>query len=102
MLFDFRRIHMKLCRIIIVCVSVVFFFGCAGSSKKMNRLNLGMTRQAVIDAIGDPSSTSASQNEEYLKYRLTTDGFFTSEYYVRLLDGKVDAFGQRGDFNFGY
>jgi outer membrane protein assembly factor BamE (lipoprotein component of BamABCDE complex) len=47
---------MKLYRIIIIFIAVFFLFGCAGSSKKMNQLKLGMTMQEVIDAIGEPAS----------------------------------------------
>ena len=88
---------MKLYRIIVILIAVVFLFGCAGSSKKMNRLNLGMTKKEVIEAIGEPTSTTAQKNTEYLNYQLSTGGFFTNEYYVRLLDGKVVAYGKVGD-----
>jgi hypothetical protein len=37
---------MKLYRIIVIFIAVVFLFGCAGSSKKMNQLNLGMSKEA--------------------------------------------------------
>jgi hypothetical protein len=93
---------MKPYRIIVILLSVAFLFGCAGSSKKMNQLKLGMTKKEVIENIGEPTSSSAKKNTEYLNYHLTTGGFYTNVYYVRLLDGKVDAFGQAGDFNLGY
>jgi len=93
---------MKPYRIIVIFIAVIFLFGCAGSSKKMNQLKLGMTKQEVIEAIGEPTNTSAKRNTEYLNYQLTTGGFFTNVYYVKLQDGKVDAYGQAGDFNLGY
>jgi hypothetical protein len=93
---------MKLYRIIIIFIAVFFLFGCAGSSKKMNQLKLGMTRQEVIDAIGEPASTSAKRNTVYLNYHLSSGGFYSDSYYVRLLDGKVDAYGKAGDFNLSY
>ena len=65
---------MKLYRIIVIFIAVVFLFGCAVSSKKMNQLNLGMTKQEVIETIGEPTSTSAKRNTEYLNYHLTTGG----------------------------
>ena len=46
---------MKPYRIIVVILSVAFLIGCAGSSKKMNQLKLGMTKQEVIEAIGLPA-----------------------------------------------
>ena len=93
---------MKSFRIIVVILSVAFLFGCAGSSKKMNLLSLGMTKQQVIEAIGEPTSTSASRNTEYLHYRLTADGFYSDSYYVRFLDGKVESYGRSGSFGLGY
>ena len=93
---------MKLYRIIIIFIAVFFLFGCAGSSKKMNLLKLGMTRQEVIDAIGEPASTSAKRNTVYLNYHLSSGGFYSDAYYVRLQDGKVDAYGKAGDFNLSY
>jgi hypothetical protein len=93
---------MKIHGIVMVILSVAFLFGCAGSSKKMNLLSLGMTKQQVIEAIGDPTSTSAKRNTEYLNYRLTEDGFYSDSYYVRLLDGKVESYGRAGSFGLGY
>ena len=93
---------MKLYRIIIIFIAIFFLFACAGSSKKMNQLKLGMTRQEVIDAIGEPASTSAKRNTVYLNYHLSSGGFYSDSYYVRFLDGKVDAYGKAGDFNLSY
>ena len=93
---------MKPFRIIVVILSVAFLIGCAASSKKMNQLNIGMTKKEVIEAIGEPTSTSAKRNVEYLNYHLSTGGFYTNVYYVKLLDGKVEAYGQSGDYNLGY
>jgi outer membrane protein assembly factor BamE (lipoprotein component of BamABCDE complex) len=83
-------------RIMVLLVGLVLFFGCAGSSKNMNKLRLGMSKTEVIEAMGQPNSTSASRDIEFLKYR------FTSEYYVKLQSGNVDAFGRSGDFGLGY
>jgi hypothetical protein len=80
-------------------LAVVLLAGCAS---QMNQVKLGMTRDQVINAVGAPSSTSAMDNIEYLKYQLCSDWIFTDRYYVRLSDGKVDAFGRVGDFNLGY
>lgn len=93
---------MKSYRIIVVILSVAFLFGCAGSHQKMNSLKIGMTKQEVIETIGEPNLTSASGKLEYLKYRINVGLVYSDEYFVRLLDGKVDAYGQRGDFNLPY
>lgn len=91
-------------RIIIMLLFIAFLLGCAGteSFQRMNNLKIGMTKQEVLEVIGAPNSTSATTNVEYLKYRISTGLFYTDEYYVRLLDGKVESYGQKGDFNLPY
>ncbi|MES2580068.1 MAG: hypothetical protein V4552_05925 [Pseudomonadota bacterium] len=54
--------------------------------------------------MGEPVSVSAKDGTEYLNYKLseTDDDAFrgwTSPYYVRLINGKVDSYGRTGDFD---
>jgi hypothetical protein len=86
-------------RLVALGLAVVTVLGCAS---QLNQVKLGMTKDQVISAVGAPSSTSAMENTEYLKYQLCSDWIFSDRYYVRLTDGKVDAFGRVGDFNLGY
>lgn len=81
--------------------------GCHAPSSNMNMVSLGMTKHQVIEAMGDPVSTSAIQGREYLNYALAEgcrDSLAlggrcaTTPYYVRLIEGKVDAYGRHGDF----
>lgn len=92
---------MRLTRIMAIGLAALLLLGCASASK-MNSVQLGMTKDQVISAIGNPSSTSEMGNIQYLKYQLCSDWIFTDRYYVRLTDGSVDAFGRVGDFNLGY
>ena len=92
---------MKIARMTAIGLAAFLLVGCATASK-MNSVSLGMTRDQVVGAIGDPSSTSEMGNTQYLKYQLTSDWIFTDRYYVRLTDGRVDAFGRVGDFNLGF
>jgi hypothetical protein len=80
-------------------LAAVLLLGC---SSQMNNVKLGMTQDQVVQAVGSPSSTSAMGNILVMKYQLCSDWIFTDRYYVRLTDGKVDAFGRVGDFNLGY
>jgi hypothetical protein len=80
---------------------VILLAGC-GTASRLNSVQLGMTRDQVVDVAGTPSSTSQMGNTQYLKYQLTSDWIFTDRYYVRLTDGRVDAFGRVGDFNLGF
>jgi hypothetical protein len=96
-----KEAGMKIACITAIGLAAFLLMGCATASK-MNSVSLGMTRDQVVGAIGDPSSTSEMGNTQYLKYQLCSDWIFTDRYYVRLTDGKVDAFGRVGDFNLGY
>jgi hypothetical protein len=74
------------------------------TSGKINGVQLGMTKSDVIKVMGDPVSISAKDGTEYLNYKLseTDDDAFrgwTSPYYVRLINGKVDSYGRTGDFD---
>jgi hypothetical protein len=75
--------------------------GC-GTASRLNAVQLGMTRDQVVEVAGTPGSTSQLGNTQYLKYQLINDWIFTDRYYVRLTDGRVDAFGRVGDFNLGF
>ena len=85
-------------------VALIAVAGCA-TAPKMNRLSVGMTKQEVISVMGSPASTAAPGNGvELLRYRLspTSDHAFygsTEEYFVRLVNGKVDSYGKMGDFD---
>ena len=92
---------MLLKRMLILYFIPFFLLGCASSSK-MNNLRLGMTKAEVIEVMGNPSSTSEKDDTLYLKYRLLSDYLFKHDYYVRLTNGKVDAYGSAGQFNLGY
>jgi hypothetical protein len=89
-------------RLVVALLGIVLLVGCAASPTKMNGLRLGMSKAEVLDTMGAPGSTSARQDVEYLHYRFRSDCLFTSGYYVKLQDGKVEAFGRAGDFGLGY
>ena len=87
-------------RTMITSCCVALLLGCASSAKKMNALNVGMTKSDVIQVMGIPKSTSASQGVEYLIYIFDasrTDAILPEEYYVRIVAGKVDAYGRVRD-----
>ena len=92
---------MTIARMTAIGLGVLMMMGCASASK-MNAVQLGMSKDQVISSIGSPSSTSEMGTTQYLKYQLCSDWIFTDRYFVRLTDGKVDAFGRVGDFNLGY
>jgi outer membrane protein assembly factor BamE (lipoprotein component of BamABCDE complex) len=88
---------------ILSLVLIFAIFGCANSSK-ISEVQIGMTKNQVVEVMGKPVSISAMNGTEYLNYKLSetdNDAYygFTSPYYVRLINGKVDSFGRMGDFN---
>ncbi len=75
--------------------------GCM-TSAELNKLQIGMTKDQVIALLGQPDSTSAQANVEYLTYYLEVADVTYSRggsegekaYMVRLVDGKVESFGR--------
>lgn len=89
---------------VVALLALVSACGTAPSARKMNEVSVGMTKAEVISVMGQPDSTAAKDGVEYMNYRLATsaldfDESDTSEYFVRFMNGKVDAFGHRGDFD---
>lgn len=88
---------------IIISLSFFFLISCA-NAHKLGLISLGMTKQEVIKSLGRPNSISAQKSVEYLHYNFydTYEHAFygiTKEYYVRIIDGKVESFGKIGDFD---
>lgn len=92
---------MKKLFVVLLCLGLA---GCA-TVPNLNSISLGMTKPDVIKNLGNPDSVSAKDNIEYLKY--SSAGALTPpdlvqhypEYYVRLIDGKVESYGKVGDFD---
>jgi len=93
---------MSISRWFVLLVIAGLVLGCAGSAKKINGVQLGMTKDEVIQLMGAPNHVSARENVEFLNYKLRSDSIFSDEYFVRITDGKVDLFGRRGDFGVVY
>lgn len=88
----------------IITLLVVITIGSCATAGRMNDLRVGMTREEAIKIMGRPHTVSAMEGVEYLNYNLTAtnhDEFHSikTPYFVRIIDGKVNAFGRRGDFD---
>jgi SmpA / OmlA family len=85
---------------VLLFLSLTVLAGCATFSEKMNELSIGMTKEQVIEVLGQPASTSAKDNLQYMKYKFRRDNqLLPPQHFVRLVDGKVDAYGRIGDFD---
>ncbi len=74
-------------------VLVVFLSGCSPWIG-MHKIELGMSKAEVMQQMGKPSNASGSGNEEYLWY--IPANRFWERYYVHMVNGKVEAYGQLG------
>lgn len=96
-------LNMQTTKILSVGFIAISLFGCANANK-LNAINIGMTKYEVMKNLGNPNSTSATNGVQYLNYDFypTDDHAWSGisrQYFVRLVNGKVDAFGQIGDFD---
>jgi len=87
-----------------VVIAILTLLTSCATSRKINNISAGMTKEQVIQRMGKPSSTSSDGYYEYLRYQLseTSDDAFYGHYttyFVRLLNGKVESYGKMGDFN---
>jgi hypothetical protein len=71
----------------------------------MSTVSVGMTKAQVMQIKGRPDETRAQGGAEYLLYtnygwanNNGTWGQNNEKYFVRLINGKVEAYGKLGDF----
>ncbi len=83
-------------------ILLTFLVGCATTynpAKYMSRLRLGMSEEEVVNIMGRPYYVSAKDNIKYFTYRC--DPLYCyGEYFVRFVNGKVEAYGKVGDFGY--
>jgi outer membrane protein assembly factor BamE (lipoprotein component of BamABCDE complex) len=91
---------------LVITSLLLFLAGCTTSSETMTELSMGMTKSEVFRLMGKPDSISATNGTEYLTYTLRTETSFTrntfgyqGQYFVRLVNGRVDSYGKVGDFD---
>jgi starvation-inducible outer membrane lipoprotein len=87
---------------LLVSLFAVLLLGCATPSQSLNKVNIGMTKAEVISALGQPESTRANKGTEYLIYTMNNgwgSPILFSEYFVKLVNGKVESYGRVGDFD---
>ena len=62
----------------------------------MQKLRIGMTKDEVVEIMGDPQEVRGAGHKEILEYRL---GHVVSHlYWLVLEDGKLASYGRQGDF----
>jgi hypothetical protein len=99
--------------LVAIVVASLVILACAGPppgqrSYTIDRVSVGMSEQHVIALMGPPSRVSADSSATYLVYLLVDDVNYASfrilprketksEYFVKLVDGHVTAFGPVGE-----
>ena len=76
-----------------------------GARPDFSKISMGMSQAEVIETMGKPDDMSAQAGTVYLRYTWApwydhsgADGN-AEDYYVRLIDNKVESFGKVGDFD---
>lgn len=88
--------------VVLLCLGLV---GCETMAQKINSVELGMSKKGVINIMGEPISTSATEGTEFLHYSLWQYGDSLGisgkyvPYFVSIKNGKVISFGREGDFD---
>lgn len=73
------------------------------SASKLSRLTLGMDRETVLRTMGEPVTAAAKGDTEVFTYVLSEPASrdrkedFSMRYQVRLVSGKVEAYGRPED-----
>lgn len=82
----------------LLVVTILMMVGCG--APRFDLISVGMTKEQVRAALGEPDSIAVQRSTEYWKYeRTNSDGMLPVEYMVRFLDGKAETYGRSGDFD---
>lgn len=68
-----------------------------GTAARLNDISVGMPKAEAVKKIGTPDSTYAESGGEYLIYKWmkTVIAWAPVYYYVKVVDGKVDSYGEQ-------
>jgi hypothetical protein len=86
-----------------LALTLFFAVSCATPGTKLGQVSVGMTKAQVVEIMGPPTSTSASEGVEVLRYALTAGRamwtFDYTEYFVKLVNGRVESYGNAADLD---
>jgi len=78
---------------------LILVMGCV-TSQNLYNVRVGMTKEEVVRTLGKPHSVAATGSTEILVYNLEREAMGgLGQYFVRIVNGRVDAFGERGDWD---
>jgi hypothetical protein len=89
-------------KLIVLWMTSLFLVACA-SAPDFSRISMGMPKNEVVSRLGKPASQAAQGRVEYLTYGWPDSAYDGrlggGEYMVQLTDGRVTAYGKKGDFD---
>ncbi|WP_243382070.1 hypothetical protein [Geothrix alkalitolerans] len=90
---------------LIIALPAVVSMGCTKPDLDVTKLRVGMTKKEVLERVGGPSKTTVANDTEVLEYeaydRYGAIKINSRTQYVRLVNGRVDAFGTQEDLKAG-
>ena len=91
----------------VLAVSLMALIGCSEPTLKFDQVRAGMTEEQVAGIMGKPVTATQQGNAKYLEYETyDQDRWFGTGrnekendqwFFVRMVDGKVESFGKKGD-----
>ena len=101
-----RRLDRGMKFTILALTVLILSSGCSyrTKAKELNRIQIGMTKNEVYTTLGEPIYSSAKGSSVLYHYSLFEEvrglfGGIKRDYYVRLVNGRVESYGKLGDFD---
>jgi hypothetical protein len=83
----------------LLVVPIVMIVGCT-IRPNFEMISVGWSKEQVRAALGKPDTIATQGKTEYWNYQVLLDGYLPGPWhFVRFIDGKVESFGQKGDFD---
>lgn len=95
-------------RLLVISALAIVMVGCFRDKPEVDltRVSVGMRKDEVIQALGKPTRVSVQGPVEYLEYESYENSGWDWKgkrnfqfMFVRIINGKVDSFGRKGDFD---
>jgi hypothetical protein len=88
---------------LLLAIPIVAAVGCTKPDLDFARIGVGMSKNEVIRHVGNPTRTSSSNNIEVFEYD-AYDHYGAlrvnlRSQYIRFMDGKVESYGNKADFD---
>ena len=87
-------------KLAIIGLAALLAAGCLAPASKINGVSIGMTKAQALQVMGQPVSVTSDGHAEFLNYALAEGdrdwGGALTPYEIKMVDGKVAAYGRAG------